>query len=163
MTLKVGFGWGTAIYACVGVNERQVLALLFGKAWCHRAVCAVRSLTRFAIHLCPKQEGETQMSVRYCVELSQAGYAPLKIHGRPLLRSGFSVSGVALCEPSVDLSLKGRLIFDALIEALLGEDGKFRFGHIQPAAVLGRVMPLFQRASGWSSGHSRSYACQPHA
>jgi hypothetical protein len=72
VALKIGFGWGTPVYAGISVNERQILALLFGKAGRVWTVCIVRSLTRFAIHLYPEQPGEDQMNVRYRVELNHA-------------------------------------------------------------------------------------------
>jgi hypothetical protein len=72
VALKIGLGWGTAIYAGIGINKRQILALLFGKAGLDRTASVVRRLTRFAIHLCPTQPGENQMNVRYRVELNHA-------------------------------------------------------------------------------------------
>ena len=55
---------------------------------------------------------------------------------------GFCVAGVALLKSGADLSLKVWLIFDAPVKALPGQDSQFRFGHVKPTAMFGRIAPL---------------------
>ena len=57
---------------------------------------------------------------------------------------------VAIFSPGRDFFDQGLEVWNAAIKALVREDGEFGFGHIQPAAVLGRVMPL--EASGEAPG-----------
>ena len=54
----------------------------------------------------------------------------------------FGVVGVAADNPGLDLALKGRLVGEAPVETLARESGELGLGHIEPAAVLGRVMPF---------------------
>ena len=44
--------------------------------------------------------------------------------------------------PGIDFTREHSGIRNAPVEALTGEDGQLGFGEVQPAAVLGRVMPL---------------------
>src|SRR6476646_12243257 len=49
---------------------------------------------------------------------------------------------VAVLLPGGDFLDQRLLVGDPPIEALARQDTEFRFGHIQPTAVLGRVMPF---------------------
>src|ERR1700722_6923286 len=49
---------------------------------------------------------------------------------------------VSMGLPGCDLAFEGRLVGNAPIEALIGQDREFGFGHVEPASVFGRVMPL---------------------
>ncbi len=49
---------------------------------------------------------------------------------------------VAALFPSGDFVGQFRLTGDAAVEALGGEGGEFGFDHVEPASVLGRVMPF---------------------
>src|SRR5215813_5472356 len=62
--------------------------------------------------------------------------------GRREVPVGLCIAGIATCLPGVDLTGEHLGIRDAPVEALAGEDGQLGFGEVQPAAVLGRVMPL---------------------
>src|SRR6266540_105847 len=44
--------------------------------------------------------------------------------------------------PRRDLPLQGRPIGQPAVQALLGQHGKLDLGHVQPAAMLGRVVQL---------------------
>ena len=55
---------------------------------------------------------------------------------------GLGVVGVAARAPGIDLGAEVDSIGDAAGEALAGENGQLGFGQIEPAAVLGRVVPL---------------------
>src|SRR5215207_3314422 len=44
--------------------------------------------------------------------------------------------------PGCDLLLRGRLVGQAAVQALLGQHGQLELGHVQPAAVLGGVVDL---------------------
>src|SRR6266496_6604975 len=44
--------------------------------------------------------------------------------------------------PRRDLPLQRRLVGQPAVQALLGQHGKLDLGHVQPAAMLGRVMDL---------------------
>ena len=46
------------------------------------------------------------------------------------------------CLPGAHFSLERLGVGDAPVEALAGQHGEFRFGHVKPTAVLGRVVPL---------------------
>jgi len=50
--------------------------------------------------------------------------------------------GVATLEPGLDLAFERGPVGDAAVEALPGQHGQLRFRHVEPAAVLGRVVPL---------------------
>jgi hypothetical protein len=52
------------------------------------------------------------------------------------------VIGVSLGDPGGDLVDEDRLVGDASIEALRGEDAEFGFGQVEPGAMFGRVAPL---------------------
>ncbi len=47
-----------------------------------------------------------------------------------------------MANPGTGFCFKGPLIFDAPIEALLGQDSEFCLGHVEPAFALWRVMPF---------------------
>ena len=66
----------------------------------------------------------------------------------------FGVMGVAAFLPGGDFGGQIGLVGDAAIEALGREDGEFGFGHVEPAAVLGRVMPFesFDEAARFGGG-----------
>ncbi len=49
---------------------------------------------------------------------------------------------VAVILPCADLVGEGSLIVDAAIQTLRREHAEFGFGHIEPTAVLGSVMPF---------------------
>jgi hypothetical protein len=49
---------------------------------------------------------------------------------------------VAAVLPDVDLTLEGGPIWNTPIEALAGQNGELGLGHIEPATVLGRVVPF---------------------
>jgi hypothetical protein len=49
---------------------------------------------------------------------------------------------VATFLPSGDFFYQSLFVRDPLIEALARQDAEFRLGHIQPTAVLGRIVPL---------------------
>src|SRR5580658_11229082 len=55
---------------------------------------------------------------------------------------GFGVMGIAVSLPSGDLVDEDLLVRNAAVEALRRENGKFGFRHIEPTAVLWRVMPF---------------------
>jgi hypothetical protein len=55
---------------------------------------------------------------------------------------GFGVVLVAIALPGGDFLDQGLLVGDAPIEALRRHDAKFGLSHVQPASVLGRVVPL---------------------
>ena len=54
---------------------------------------------------------------------------------------GFGVMGIAVSLPCGDWADEDLLVGDAAAEALRGENGEFGFRHIEPTAVLWRVMP----------------------
>src|SRR5262245_27592351 len=54
----------------------------------------------------------------------------------------FDVMNIAVAEPGSDLSLEVATVRDAPIETLTGQDSELGLGHIQPASVLGRVVPF---------------------
>src|SRR5262249_61782574 len=54
----------------------------------------------------------------------------------------FDVMSVALAEPSGDLAFEAAPVGDAPIKTLGGQDSELGFGHIEPATVLGRVVPF---------------------
>src|SRR5262245_8184629 len=54
----------------------------------------------------------------------------------------FDVMNIAVAEPGGDLPLEVATVRDAPIETLTGQDSELGLGHIQPAAVLGRVVPF---------------------
>ena len=70
---------------------------------------------------------------------------------------GFGVMLVSMGLPSGDLSFEGWLVGNAAIQALAGQDGEFGFGHVEPASVFGRVMPLetLGEAASFLGGESR--------
>jgi hypothetical protein len=84
----------------------------------------------------------------------------------------FSVMLVAVVLPCADLVGEAFLVVDAPIQALRGEHAEFGFGHVEPAAVLGRVMPsksiglwpalLFLGASGVNTTASMSARKHSH-
>ena len=55
---------------------------------------------------------------------------------------GFGMMGITVFLPALDFGDKHRLIGNTAVEALAGQHGEFGFGHIEPAAMLGRIMPL---------------------
>src|ERR1700730_19288584 len=55
---------------------------------------------------------------------------------------GFGVMGIAISFPCGDLVDEDFLIGDAAVETLRRENGEFGLGHIEPTAVLWRVMPF---------------------
>ena len=55
---------------------------------------------------------------------------------------GGGTLGISPVEPGGNLALKHEAISDAPVEALAGEHGKLRLRHVEPAAVLGRIVPL---------------------
>jgi hypothetical protein len=55
---------------------------------------------------------------------------------------GFGVVFISIVLPSGDLVDEDLLVGDAAIQTLRREHAKFGFGHVEPTAVLGRVMPL---------------------
>ena len=64
---------------------------------------------------------------------------------------------VSVFFPGGDFPGQGRFIGDSAIEALGGEDAEFRFGHVEPASMLGSVMPFealreAARFRGWEGG-----------
>src|SRR5271165_3680883 len=61
---------------------------------------------------------------------------------------------VAVLYPGGDFRGQLRLVGDAAIEALGREHGEFGFGHVEPASVLGRVMPFepFDEATRFGGG-----------
>src|SRR5262245_5898060 len=54
----------------------------------------------------------------------------------------FDIVSVAVAEPSADLALEAAPVRDTPIETLIGQDSKLGLGHVEPAAVLGRVVPF---------------------
>src|SRR5271156_3372881 len=76
---------------------------------------------------------------------SKLGVEPLEFDAGVVGRElpiGFGVMLVSMGLPSGDLSFEGWLVGNAAIQALAGQDGEFGFGHVEPASVFGRVMPL---------------------
>src|SRR5262245_29974327 len=55
---------------------------------------------------------------------------------------GFDIVSVAMEEPGANLALEAAPVRDTPIEALMGQDSKLGLGHVEPAAVLGRVVPF---------------------
>ena len=55
---------------------------------------------------------------------------------------GLGVVGVAAFAPRVDLAGERGGVGDASVEALAGEHGQLGLGQIEPAAVLGGVVPF---------------------
>ncbi len=55
---------------------------------------------------------------------------------------GLGVVSVAPVKPSRDLAYELGHIGDAAVQALARQDRQLRFRHIEPTAVLGRVVPL---------------------
>src|SRR5512134_3621944 len=72
------------------------------------------------------------------VEPVQFGSGMVK--GEAPLRRG--VLGIALRLPSCDLAGERLLVGDAPVQALAVEHRELQFGHIEPTAVLGRVLKL---------------------
>src|SRR5512134_3511340 len=62
------------------------------------------------------------------------------VEGEAPLRGG--ALGIALGLPGCDLAGERLLVGDAPVEALAAEHGELQFGHVEPAAVLGRVMEV---------------------
>ena len=64
---------------------------------------------------------------------------------------------VSMGLPSGDLFCERWLVGNAAIEALVGQDGKFGFCHVEPASVFGRIMPLETLGEAasllWREGH----------
>src|SRR5262245_207707 len=54
----------------------------------------------------------------------------------------FDIVSVAVAEPSADLALEAAPVRDTPIETLIGQDSKLGLGHVEPAAVRGRVVPF---------------------
>jgi hypothetical protein len=54
----------------------------------------------------------------------------------------FDIVSVAVEEPGANLALEAAPIRDTPIETLIGQDSKLGLGHVEPAAMLGRVMPF---------------------
>ena len=52
------------------------------------------------------------------------------------------VAVVSVALPGRDFLFEGFLVGDAAAQALGGQNGKFGLGHVEPAAVLWRVMPF---------------------
>jgi hypothetical protein len=55
---------------------------------------------------------------------------------------GLCVVVVAVALPCVDFVGEDLLVGDAAIQTLRREHAEFGFGHVEPTAVLGRVVPL---------------------
>ena len=55
---------------------------------------------------------------------------------------GLGVVLVSVVLPCVDFVGEDLLVGDAAIQTLRREHAKFGFGHVEPTAVLGRVVPL---------------------
>ena len=55
---------------------------------------------------------------------------------------GFGVMGIAFSLPCGDLANENLFVGDAATETLRRENGEFGFRHIEPTAVLWRVMPF---------------------
>ena len=64
------------------------------------------------------------------------------------------VIGISVVFPSGDFLDEGLFVWDAAIETLSGEDTEFGFSHVQPTAVLWRVVPFepLNQAAGLGSG-----------
>jgi hypothetical protein len=64
---------------------------------------------------------------------------------------------VSMGLPSGDLSFESRLVGNAAIQTLVSQNGEFGFGHVEPASVFGRVMPLetLGEAAGFLSREGR--------
>src|SRR5262245_54963199 len=54
----------------------------------------------------------------------------------------FDIVSVAVDEPGANLALEAAPVRDTPIETLIGQDSKLGLGHVEPAAVLGRVVPF---------------------
>ena len=57
-------------------------------------------------------------------------------------RQSIAACGVAPLLPGGDLRLEGREVGHAPVQALAAEDTQLDLGHVQPTAVLGRVVDL---------------------
>src|SRR3974377_323491 len=55
---------------------------------------------------------------------------------------GFGVAFVSTALPGRDFFLEGLFVRDAAAQALGGQNGKFRLGHVEPASMLWRVVPF---------------------
>ena len=64
---------------------------------------------------------------------------------------GFGVIAVSVGLPSGGFVYEGLLVGNAASEALRREDAEFGLGHIEPTAVLGRIVPFeaFDEPSGF--------------
>jgi len=58
----------------------------------------------------------------------------LPVHGR--------AQGIASVHPSFDFGPQSGFAFDAWVQALGGQGRELDFGDVEPAAVLGRIVPL---------------------
>lgn len=67
---------------------------------------------------------------------------------------GFGVVLVSVVLPGGYFFVEGLLVGDAAAQALPGQNGEFGFGHVEPASVLGRVMPFepFDEAARFGGG-----------
>ena len=67
---------------------------------------------------------------------------------------GFGVVLVSVALPGGYFFLEGLLVGDATAQALPDQNGEFGFGHVEPASVLGRVMPFepLDEAAGFGGG-----------
>ena len=68
--------------------------------------------------------------------------------------AGLGVVLVAVVLPCIDFVSEDLLVGDAAIQTLRREHAEFGFGHIEPTAVLGRVVPFETlgepaRLGGW--------------
>ena len=82
------------------------------------------------------------------------------ILGRELPVHGFA-QGVAVVHPGLDLGSQHGLAFDAPVQALRGQGRELDFGDVEPAAVLGRVVPL--QPGGDAPRFGRSKGLVEHA
>ena len=70
---------------------------------------------------------------------------------------GLCMMFVSVVLPSGDFSLEGLLVGNATAQALARQHGEFGFGHVEPASMLGCVMPFepLDEATRFGSGKGR--------
>ena len=76
------------------------------------------------------------------------------VPGRQLPVHGHA-QGVAVAHPSLDLGSQHGLAFDAPVQALPGQGRELDFGDVEPAAVLGCVVPFQPRGDAPRLGRGK--------
>ena len=106
-------------------------------------------LALFAFSCRTTASGPTSLKCRVKMQEFDAG-----ILGRELPVHGHA-QGVAVLHPGLDLGSQHGLAFDALVQALRGQGRELDFGNVEPAAVLGCVVPLQPRRGASRLGRGK--------